>query len=108
MASLIDVDEDAIPALKPKTIDQKLNDILDGMGAMIAGNFLPIGDRPEVFTNMQQTPKTRQTISSSKPCPNIGVHVSVENLDRHPYSLVCKNGVIDLKTGELLPFSRDF
>lgn len=33
--------------------------------------------------------------------------VTVAQLDKHPWLLNCTNGVIDLKTGELLPHNRD-
>lgn len=36
-----------------------------------------------------------------------GIPVSANELDQHPYLLNCLNGVVDLRTGELLPHERE-
>lgn len=37
-----------------------------------------------------------------------GIPISANDLDRHPYLLNCPNGVVDLRTGELLPHERSY
>ena len=37
-----------------------------------------------------------------------GIHIRIEDMDANPYLLNCQNGVIDLHTGTLLPFDRNY
>ena len=50
--------------------------------------------------------RIKATIDLAQSEPNIPIRI--EDMDANPYLLNCQNGVIDLRTGTLLPFDRGY